>query len=728
MQIETARYVFDFDAPPALPPEELKSLLGGKGASLVVMATELGLPVPPGFIISSEACRAYFAGSWPTELDDELIRHMGRLGERVGRRFGDPVDPLLVSVRSGAPVSMPGMMDTILNLGLNAETARGLARATDDETFAADCLRRFREGYQQVIGTEEVPEDPWLQLRAAVEAVFRSWNSDRAQAYRRREGIAHDLGTAVTVQTMVFGNRGEDSGTGVLFTRDPSTGEARLYGDVMFNAQGEDVVAGGHETEPLSALDQRLPEVAAELRHYADVLERHYADLCDIEFTIEQGRLWMLQVRVGKRSPRAALRMAIDMARDESFPCSREEAVHRVAHLLADPPHVFVRDDEGPRPVASGLPASPGVASGEIVTSSDAAEAAAEEGRKVILVRSETSPEDVRGMARSAGVLTARGGLASHAAVVARGWGIPAVVGADSVEPGDDSIRINGRSLAAGETITIDGSTGEIYIGDLSGSWEVAPEALALQEWARELGIDVPGSGAASESGADVAAEAEAGRAGLTDADRDAALTDEDVLRALLVKGVTELEHLAAAMLAEPDQTKLHVDALVEKKVAESGGAGLRLSSEGKLKALEIFAADRRAFGEERSIEFLESFHDFDVRMKDIVTAWQMREVDGEQVFNDHTDADYDAKVLGDLAALHAETVSWMTPLAQGLRRYAVYRARLERAVELARDGDQRYVASPRVDSYHSVWFELHEDLIRLAGRRRSDEAAAGRA
>jgi pyruvate, orthophosphate dikinase len=728
MQSDTARYVFDFDAPPDLPPEALRSLLGGKGANLVVMANELGLPVPPGFTISSEACLAYFSDGWPAGLDEELREHMQRLGERVGRRFGDPVDPLLVSVRSGAPVSMPGMMDTILNLGLNAETARGLAQVTGDDAFAADCLRRFREGYQQVIGTEHVPEDPWLQLRAAVEAVFRSWNSDRAQAYRRREGIADDLGTAVTVQTMVFGNRGEDSGTGVLFTRDPSTGEARLYGDVMFNAQGEDVVAGGHETESLSALDQRLPGVAAELRDYADVLERHYADLCDIEFTIEQGRLWMLQVRVGKRSPRAALRMAIDMARDESFPCSREEAVRRVAHLLADPPHVFVRDGEGPRPVASGLPASPGVASGGIATSSDAAEAAAEEGRKVILVRSETSPEDVRGMARSAGVLTARGGLASHAAVVARGWGIPAVVGADSVEPGDDSVRINGRSLAAGETITIDGSTGEIYIGDLSGSWEVAPEALALQEWARELGIDVAGSGPVSEPGADVAAEAEAGRAGLTDADRDAALADEDVLRALLVKGVTELEHLAAAMLAEPDQAKLHVDALVEKKMAEFGGAGLRLSSEGKLKALEVFASDRRSIGEERSVEFLDSFHDFDVRMKDIVTAWQMRDVDGEQVFNDHTDIDYDAKVLDDLAALHAETASWMAPLAEPLRRYAVYRARLNGALELARGGDTRYVASPRVDSYHSVWFELHEDLIRLAGRRRSDEAAAGRA
>ena len=502
MPQESARYVYDFDAPPQVAGPEMTRLLGGKGANLVVMANELGLPVPPGFTITTEACAAFLNGDWPAGLDDEMRAHMERLGERVGRRFGDAADPLLVSVRSGAPVSMPGMMDTILNLGLNDDTAEGLARAGGGPDFAADCLRRFREGYRAVIGVAEVPDDPWVQLRGAVEAVFRSWNSDRAQAYRRVENIPDELGTAVTVQAMVFGNRGADSGTGVLFTRNPSTGEPVLYGDIMFDAQGEDVVAGTHATQPLVALDERLPDVAAELRRHSDTLERHNGDLADIEFTIEQGRLWLLQVRVGKRSPRAALRMAIDMAEDESFPLSREEAVRRVERYLADPPQVFIRAAGAPSPIATGLPASPGVATGEIATSAAAAEARAASGQSVILVRSETSPEDVRGMAKAAGVLTARGGLASHAAVVARGWGIPAVVGAAAVRVGDESIEIAGVMFWVGEQITIDGSTGEIYQGELSGSWEVAPEAATLLRWAAELGIEVgSGGGKAPKAG-----------------------------------------------------------------------------------------------------------------------------------------------------------------------------------------------------------------------------------
>ncbi|MDP8904636.1 MAG: phosphate kinase, partial [Chloroflexota bacterium] len=354
------RYVYPFDDPPSAGAEELNRLLGGKGANLVVMARDLGLPVPPGFTITTVACIEYLNGAWPPALDAEMRAAMTRLGDGLGRRSGDPADPLLVSVRSGAPVSMPGMMDTVLNLGLNEATGRGLADATGDPDFAADCLRRFRDGFRTVVGGE-APDDPWAQLRAATEAVFRSWNSERAVVYRRREGIPDDLGTAVTVQAMVFGNRGADSATGVLFTRNPSTGERELYGDVMFNAQGEDVVAGGLATQPLSALDERLPAVAAELRRHAEVLERHYADLCDIEFTIEQGRLWLLQVRVGKRSPAAALRMAIDMAQDPSFPLSPADAVRRVAALLADPPRRFVRAGGGPAPesIGRGLPASP---------------------------------------------------------------------------------------------------------------------------------------------------------------------------------------------------------------------------------------------------------------------------------------------------------------------------------------------------------------------------------
>jgi len=462
----TTEYVYDLDCPLRLDLPDLARLIGGKAANLMVMATELGLPVPPGFTITTSACNWYLTAGWPEGLDEKLRAHVHRIADQLGRQFGDPANPLLVSVRSGAPVSMPGMMDTILDLGLNEATAAGLGIVTGDPEFAADCLRRFREMYREIVGLE-APDDPWQQLRGAVEAVFRSWNSDRARAYRAHEGIPDDLGTGVTIQAMVFGNWGPDSGTGVLFTRSPATGDKALYGDVMFRAQGEDVVAGTHKPQPLSALDERLPTVGAELKRHADVLERYFADLCDIEFTIERGKLWMLQVRVGKRSPRAALRIAVDMAEDPDFPCSRAEAVRRTARYLENPPLEFVPGPGSPAPLTTGLPASPGVATGEIATTPEAAEAADAAGRPVILVRQETSPEDVRGMAHAAGILTAHGGLASHAAVVARGWGIPAVVGAAGVAVSDGRITVAGRSLSAGEHISIDGSTGEVFAGDL---------------------------------------------------------------------------------------------------------------------------------------------------------------------------------------------------------------------------------------------------------------------
>ena len=709
----TARHVFDFDAPPPVAPHALPSLVGGKGAGLTVMAHELGLPVPPGFTITTEACREYLAGSWPSRLDDELHAHVDRLAERVGRRFGDPADPLLVSVRSGAPVSMPGMMDTILNLGLNEATTRGLAVATGDDSFATDCLRRFRAGYLAVVEGDSVPQDPWIQLRSAIEAVFRSWNGERARAYRRREVIPDDLGTAATVQAMVFGNRGGDSGTGVLFTRNPSTGERQLYGDVMFNAQGEDVVAGGHEPEPISVLDERLPEVAAELREYAQRLERHFADLCDVEFTIEDGRLWLLQVRDGKRSPAAALRMAIEMAEDPGFPVSKADAVRRVAHLLADPLRVFVRTQDGPAPITAGLPASPGVATGAIVTSSEAAEAEAASGKAVILVRPETSPEDVRGMARAAGVLTARGGLASHAAVVARGWGIPAVVGATAVQPGDGEVVIDGRTFSAGKEITIDGGSGEVYAGRLHGRWEVAPETATLTAWASELGIELPTSAAE--------AVATSGPEPIQGATAGEALTAEDVLRALLIKGSVAGEQLAEALLATPEAIEPLVSGLVQHGLAERSGGAIRLSARGRLKADAAIAADRGAIGPDRAVGYVEAFHPLDRRVKEAVTAWQMR---GDAI-NDHTDEAYDARVLDDLSAVHADAAEWLRPLTTAIPRFAAYRVRLERALSRARDDDQRYVASPRVDSFHGVWFELHEELIRLAGRRRAEEGSA---
>ena len=705
-------YIYQFDHPHDLPHDELSRIIGGKAANLNVMATRLGLPVPPGFTISTSACKDYLAGGWPDGLEEELRAHMRRIEEVIGSRFGDPADPLLVSVRSGAPVSMPGMMDTILNLGLNDESVKGLAESSGGPRFAADCHARFTAMYRAIVGVDEVPADPWEQLHGAVRAVFRSWNGSRARAYRAHEGVPDDIGTAVTVQAMVFGNRGPDSGTGVLFTRNPATGEAALYGDVMFEAQGEDVVAGDHRTEPIAVLDERMPEVAAELRRHAAALERHYADLCDLEFTIDRGNLWLLQVRVGKRSPQAALRIAREMADEEGFPVDRAEAVRRVAHLLADPPMVSGERPPNSEVLANGLGASPGVACGEIVTDADAAVTAAEQGRSVILVRSDTSPNDVHGMAKAAGVLTATGGLASHAAVVARGWGLPAVVGAEGIRVEDGAVTIGDRRLPVGELITIDGTTGEVLFGAVSHAREAVPEASVLAAWARDLGINVANLQPVTAGG-----ETETGE-----------VSREDVLRALLIRGYATPEMLGACLLSSTEQAASLLDRLTADGLVEISAGSFRLSSDGKAVAGELVAEDRDGMGVDEAGAALDAFLALDARVKQTVTDWQMRVVDGAQQLNDHGDPDYDRAVLDRLAGLHADAAAWLQPLQGRLARLARYGARLERAAARALDGDQAYVASPRVDSYHGVWFELHEDLIHLAGRTRAEEVAAGRA
>jgi pyruvate, orthophosphate dikinase len=689
------------------------AIAGGKAANLGVMARDLRLPVPPAFVITTETCRTFLTTGWPAGLDDELRERMAELEATVGRRFGGADDPLLVSVRSGAPVSMPGMMDTILNLGLNDVTAEGLARAAGDDALARQCRERFVTSFESIVGVSEVPEDPWTQLRLATEAVFRSWDSPRAQAYRQKEGIPDDLGTAVTVQAMVFGNGGPDSATGVVFTRNPATGEPTLYGDILFDAQGEDVVAGTHQTEPIAVLEERMPSVAADLRAYASRLERHFADLCDIEFTIEAGRLWLLQVRVGKRSPQAALRIAVDMAEDESFPVSRATAVERVAALLADPPTIATSRSSFLLPLATGLPASPGVASGPIATSPEAALTAADEGRAPILVRAETSPDDVHGMARAAGILTSRGGLASHAAVVARGWGIPAVVGAAGIEVGEGRVVMGDRILEAGHVITIDGSSGEVFDGTIPGTTEVMPEARTLLAWANELEIQIR----------DVALKQEP-------ADRPAVArtaTPDDCIRAIATKGFARVDGVADAVLSDPAAVGRILDQLVVEGLAATVAGAYRLTEAGTNRADALLAAEGEAWGIDRAVAALDAFLELDHEMKDTVTAWQLRDPDG-QILNDHTDAAYDRAVLDRLAALHAEAMAWLAAQTQGPTRLTDYGVRLARAIEQAEGGDQRFVASPRVDSYHGTWFELHEDLIRLAGRTRQDEAAAGRA
>ncbi|HET7030252.1 MAG TPA: pyruvate, phosphate dikinase [Candidatus Limnocylindrales bacterium] len=707
-----SRWTYPLDALPELPDAGLRALVGGKAANLgLMLGPALQLPVPPGFVITTEACRAFLADGWPAGLDEELRERMAEVEAAVGRGFGSPDDPLLVSVRSGAPVSMPGMMDTILNLGLCDATQAGVG----DPAFAAECRVRLRTMFRGIVGVDEPPEDPWAQLRLAVEAVFRSWNSERAKAYRAKEGIADDLGTAVTVQAMVFGNLDESSATGVVFTRNPATGEPGLYGDVLFRAQGEDVVAGTHATEPVSALDARLPEAARALADAAHRLERHERDLCDIEFTIERGRLWLLQTRVGKRSPRAALRIALDMATERDFPLERREAIERVARILEDPPKTTTGRSGYLVPLTTGLGASPGLASGEIATDPSAAAEAAEAGRSVVLVRSETSPDDVHGMAKAAGILTARGGLASHAAVVARGWGIPAVVGAAAVELGAGSVRIGERTFAIGEVISIDGSTGEVFAGRLAGATEPVAEAKTLLGWAAELGVPI-GAGDASPAAAAVT--------------RGAANLD-DVIRRLSTKGFGTGQTIADALLADGAIVGKLLDQLVVDGLAATVAGAYRLTDAGKDRAAELLGADRSAWGGDAAGEALDAFVALDRRMKDAVTAWQLRPPasgDGEPQVNDHSDADYDAKVLATLEQIGVDADVWLAPLETQSRRLNGYRPRLARALELVKGGDQRYVASPRVDSFHGIWFELHEDLIQLAGRTRADEVDAGRA
>lgn len=515
-------YPFDYDH--GAPGRELADLLGGKGAGLAEMTTALGIEVPPGFTISLPICRRYRENGWPADLDAAIVQQVDRLGDVLGRRFGDASDPLLVAVRSGSPVSMPGMLDTILNLGINDQTVEGLAAVSRDERFAWDSYRRFLQMFATTVRDVEadrlprvgedasveelrahvavlsaaitehsgspVPQDPFAQLREAVEAVFRSWDSRRAVAYREREGIDPDLGTAVNIQAMVFGNRAGLSGTGVAFTRDPRTGEPGSYGDYLPHAQGEDVVAGTARTLPLSDLAGLDSAVYDELQTVLRRLEVHYRDLCDVEFTVESGKIWFLQTRVGKRGAIAAVRIASDLVDDPDIALTPAEAVARVPKDLRDRARTELQShgrDTLPEPLATGLGASGGLVTGRAVFTSQGALMA--EG-PVILIRPETSPEDVVGMSASAGVLTTAGGLVSHAAVVARGWGIPAVVGAHDLIVRDGAlVGPGGVRIAEGEELTIDGATGRVWPGTVAstGAADVPAELLRLDEWAREL-------------------------------------------------------------------------------------------------------------------------------------------------------------------------------------------------------------------------------------------------
>jgi pyruvate, orthophosphate dikinase len=502
------RFVYDFDEQAAGGRE----LLGGKGMGLAEM-TQLGVPVPAGFTITTDACRAYLReGGLPAGLEDEVAEHIARLEERTGKRFGDTGDPLLVSVRSGAAVSMPGMLDTILNLGLNDAALAGLAGSTGNERFARDSYRRLIQMYGEVVDGvdghrferaladlkrergvqqdvdltaddlaalletykgiyrqetgDEFPQDPREQLRRAVIAVFESWQNPRAEVYRRTYSIPDDIGTAVNVVQMVFGNKGDRSATGVCFTRNPSTGEAALYGEYLVNAQGEDVVSGVRTPQPIEEMRERLPDAFQQLLETMTRLEQHYRDMQDIEFTVEEDTLYLLQTRSAKRTAAAGLKAAVDMTAEGLI--SREDAVARIdpgqldqlLHPMLDPKAEF-------EVAARGLNASPGAACGAVVLDADTASERGKAGEAVILVRWETTPDDIHGLIQSKGVLTAHGGMTSHAAVVARGMGKPCVAGCEGLEIDTDArtLRIGGHDLREGDTITIDGGTGRVIVG-----------------------------------------------------------------------------------------------------------------------------------------------------------------------------------------------------------------------------------------------------------------------
>ena len=588
-------YVYAFDHPHEKPPMSLKDLLGGKGANLAEMTSVLELPVPHGFTITTDACRAYMKGGWPDGLTEEVEAQVEKLETSMGKKLGDPSDPLLVSVRSGAKFSMPGMMDTVLNLGLNDESVKGLASQTGDDRFAYDSYRRFVamygrivldvpgeefeerfeaakagagvasdaeipanaltelvEQYKEVVAKhtgQPFPQAPADQLRGAIEAVFQSWGGARAVAYRMRERIPHDLGTAVNVQAMVFGNRDDNSGTGVGFTRDPATGEAGAYGDFLVNAQGEDVVAGIRNTLKLEEMQRLFPSIYDELLAIFDRLERHYRDMCDTEFTIDQGKLWMLQTRVGKRGGIAALRMAVDMTTDERTHLTHAEAVQRVtAEHLEQVLHPQVGGGDV-QVIATGLAASPGAGVGKAYFTADGAAEAAGRGEAVILVRSETSPEDVHGMIVAKGILTARGGLVSHAAVVARGWGTPAVVGADGVHIRGNSFEAGGVTVDEGDTISVDGSTGRVMLGAVEVTVsEPPPEFDTVLGWADEIRAGKMDVRANADTGPDAANARRFGAEGIGLCRTEHMFLAEDRLPIVrrMIMATTEAEESAA--------------------------------------------------------------------------------------------------------------------------------------------------------------------------------------
>ncbi|MEU8899106.1 pyruvate, phosphate dikinase [Nocardia sp. NPDC048505] len=719
--------------------------IGGKAWSVDHMRA-LGLPVPPAFVLTTEAWAEFQARG---ELGDEIwagVRAgIAALERGTGREFGGATRPLLVSVRSGAAVSMPGMMDTVLNLGMTTQAERALLAETGNPRYASDTHRRFLAQYREIVLGDpraEVPADPWAQLRGAIVAVFRSWESARARAYRRNRGVSDQLGTAVTVQAMVFGNLDEHSGTGVLFSRNPNTGATPAFGEWLAGGQGEDVVSGRTTPRPLGDLAQALPAVHADLLAAAALLERDGRDIQDIEFTVESGRLWLLQSRPAKRSARAAVRAAVAMTEEGLI--DAETALRRVS---PEQLRTVLRPESGAEtgamPLARGESACPGLASGVAVTDPDEAETRAAAGEDVVLVRATTSPDDLHGMIAARAIVTELGGATSHAALVSRELGRPCVVGCG---PGV-------VAALAGRTVTVDGGAGVVLLGEVAGKpveQAVIEDVARLADWAGVAPGELPAALAARAVPAETRSSATepadngtmtAGTLPASDlvlprttpldsqtqpaTDTPGHHPDSALLRLIGIKGRVRPEAVAESLGLPEYETVCRCADLVDHGWCANTPAGLRLTPAGREHVAALLEQERRQVDADAVATIYTEFCRFNTELKDIITAWQMKDA---ATPNDHGDADYDQRVLARLHGLHERVtplVRWIGSVTPRLRPYP---ARFDAAIARIAAGEHLWVARPVLDSYHTVWFELHEDLIGLCGLDRADEAAAGRA
>lgn len=686
--------------------------IGGKAWSINHMRA-LGLPVPPAFVITTDAWADYTrTGAIAAEIWEQVRAGVAMIERGTGRQFGSADRPLLVSVRSGSAISMPGMMDTVLNLGMTDAVQAALAAQTSNAVYANDTRQRFVHQYREtVLGDADgaVPLDPWDQLRGAIEAVFRSWDSARAKTYRRNRGVSDALGTAVTVQAMVFGNLDELSGTGVLFSRNPNTGDGPVYGEWLVGGQGEDVVSGRLTPRPLDELAATQPAVHERLIAATELLERDGRDLQDIEFTVESGTLWMLQSRPAKRSARAAVRTAVAMVSEGMI--SADEALDRVtADQVLEVLRPASGDVLGREPLARGESACPGLASGVVVIDPDEAEARAEAGEDVILVRPTTSPDDLHGMIAARAIVTELGGTTSHAALVSRELGRPCVVGCG---PGVVDALV-------GKTVTVDGGAGLVLLGEVTAK----PVEQIILDDVRQLAL---WAGVDSAQLADRLIERAAAPEDTEqeEVSVDAPISELALLRLVGIKGRVNAENLALSLGADAAEISTHCAGLVAAGWCATTPAGFRLTPEGRPRLAELLTAERATVDQAALATAYDEFCVYNADLKVIITNWQMKD---PATINDHADADYDAAVLARLADTHRQ----LRPLVQRLGalapRLVRYIDRLDRAIERIAEGDNTYVARPIMDSYHTVWFELHEDLIGLCGLTRAEEAAAGRA